>query len=51
VFRTAPVVEPAPDAVDPADLVPLSHLELDHFGVRAPNVPSRALCPWLRVDT
>jgi hypothetical protein len=29
VFRTAPVVEPAPDVKIPADLIPISHLELD----------------------
>jgi len=29
MFRTAPAIEPAPDVVVPADVIPLSHLELD----------------------
>ena len=30
MFRTAPVAEPAPVEVEPADLIPLSHFALDH---------------------
>jgi hypothetical protein len=29
MFRSMPDIEPAPDVVEPADLIPLSHIELD----------------------